>query len=139
MDCVVANHGGAALMLYKNDRGQCQKRLCFKLTGTKSNRSAIGAKIRVKANVYGQSIWQMRQISAQSGGGVGSQDDIRANFGLGNATTVDSVIIEWPSGYKQVLLNQSVNNCLAITEPNASLVCGKAYLDLNGNCQKSRT
>jgi uncharacterized repeat protein (TIGR01451 family) len=136
MDALVANRSGGDLFFYQNGRGQCNTFLCMKLVGTRSNRSAIGAKIRVKGLIYGQSVWQMHQISAQSGGGVGSQDDMKALFGLGQSGRLDSVIIEWPSGFKQTFGGNQLllNSCQTITEPAAARVCGHVWLDTDGDC-----
>ncbi|HZV69974.1 MAG TPA: FG-GAP-like repeat-containing protein [Saprospiraceae bacterium] len=84
--------------LYHNN-GNDNHWILLSLKGTDSNSSAIGAKVRVKAVVNGATIWQMREISAQSA--YCSQNDMRAHFGLGDATLVDSILIEWPSGIKQ--------------------------------------
>lgn len=86
--------------------------LKFVLTGTVSNRDAIGAKVRVLATIRGQAVWQMREVS---GGFV--QDDPRPNFGLGDATQADRVIVEWPSGNVQELTNQQADRLMTITEP----------------------
>lgn len=84
--------------LYHNN-GNDNHWLMLSLEGELSNKSAIGAKVRVKAIVNGTAIWQMREISAQSA--YCSQNDMRAHFGLGDAAIVDSIVIEWPSGIKQ--------------------------------------
>lgn len=84
------------------------------LEGNVSNKSAIGAKVRVKAVVNGSAIWQMREISAQSA--YCSQNDMRAHFGLGDAIVVDSVVIEWPSGIRQYRTGVLPNQILAIEE-----------------------
>jgi hypothetical protein len=73
------------------------------LEGTTSNKSAIGAIVRIKATIDGQAVWQMREVSAQSG--YCGQNDMRVHVGLGTATTVDSVIIKWPSGNTDHLTN----------------------------------
>lgn len=95
--------------LYHNN-GNTNKWLTITLQGTISNRMAIGAKVRVKAIINGSPVWQMREISAQSA--YCGQSDMRAHFGLGNATQADSIKIEWPSGivayYTQVSANQFV-------------------------------
>lgn len=95
--------------LYHNN-GNTNKWLTITLQGTISNRMAIGAKVRVKAIINGSPVWQMREITAQSA--YCGQSDIRAHFGLGNATQADSIKIEWPSGivayYTQVSANQFV-------------------------------
>ena len=55
---------------------------------------------------------------------------------MGDATTVDSLIIEWSSGYKEIQTNLSatVSDCQVYTEPNGSLISGKSYVDENLNC-----
>ena len=85
----------------QND-GNMNNWINIKCVGTVSNTSALGAKVRVKANISGNSVWQMNEISGQTGGGFGGQNSLNAEFGLGDATVVDSVIIEWPSGTVEV-------------------------------------
>jgi hypothetical protein len=66
--------------------------IVFTLEGTKSNRDAVGARIAIAAN-------RRRQVAERSGGGsYQSASDPRIHFGLGDATTVESVEIRWPSG-----------------------------------------
>ena len=104
--------------LYRNN-GNSNAWLTLKLEGRLSNRTAIGAKVRVKATMGGQTVWQLREISG--GGGLGSQNDLRAGFGLGNATNVDVVRIEWPSGIKQEFHDVAVKQFLTIVEPEAQI------------------
>jgi len=90
--------------LYRNKGpgiGNANHWLKVKLVGRASNRSGIGAKIRVKATIAGTELWQMREISGNSefGGSTGRL----AHFGLGDATKADLVWIEWPSGIRQEL------------------------------------
>jgi hypothetical protein len=99
--------------LYHNNRNG-NHWLMISLEGQMSNRSAIGAKVRVKAVVNGVAIWQMREISSQSA--YCSQNDMRAHFGLGDAVMVDSVIIEWPSGIRQYRTGALPNQILDIEE-----------------------
>jgi len=93
--------------------GNSNQWLKFNLVGTASNRSAIGAKVRVKATICGKTFWQLREIS----GGQWCQNDLRPNFGLGDATKADAVRIEWPSGIVQELGNVTANQILTVTEP----------------------
>ncbi len=134
LDLFIANHELNTNFIYENSRGECQSKSCIILTGTSSNASSIGAKIKLKANIYGQDVWQTREINAQSGGGVGGQNELKEIIGLGDATVIDSILIEWPSGYRQVLVNQLVNDCLDIIEENAGEACGTVYYDENSNC-----
>lgn len=133
LDCFIGNRDGETNTFFTNNRASCNSWFCAKLQGTVSNRSGIGAKVRVKASVYGQEVWQLREISSQTGGGAGSQNSMRTTFGLGDATVVDSVIIEWPSGVVQYLTNQPVNGCSDVIEPTGNYVCGTVFFDDNAN------
>jgi len=104
--------------LYHNN-GNSNGWLTIKLEGRLSNRAAIGAKVRVKATIGGSSFWQMREISG--GGGLGSQNDLRAAFGLGDATNADIVRIEWPSRMVQQFTNVAARQFLTFIEPSASI------------------
>ncbi len=134
IDLFVANHQLNENFIYQNARGKCQNKVCVTLAGTNSNRSAIGTKIRVKANIYGKDVWQMRELSGQTGGGVGGQNELKTIIGLGDATLIDSMVVEWNSGYRQVLINQTPDDCFVITEDQGSEICGVAYYDENKNC-----
>jgi enediyne biosynthesis protein E4 len=57
---------------------------------------------------------QMREISG--GGSYLSQSDLRAHFGLGKATTVESVEVVWPSGSTQVFRDLAVDKFYIIEE-----------------------
>ena len=99
--------------LFRNDGGT-NHWIVLKLIGTVSNRSAIGAKVWARATIRGQSMSQLREIH---GGGQGNaQPDMRVHFGLGDATTVDTLRIEWPSGQVQEMRNVASNQFLTITE-----------------------
>ncbi|MEL7532530.1 MAG: FG-GAP-like repeat-containing protein, partial [Bacteroidota bacterium] len=134
IDLFVGNNQYQANKLYKNEKGSYFRWKYFKLEGTQSNKSAIGAKIFCKANIYGQSVWQMREISSQTGG-VSAQNSLYAHFGLGDAVQIDSVRIIWPSGNVQSLGPQSVDDYQTILEPTGQEVYGTAYVDANNNCQ----
>ena len=80
---------------YKNDGNQ-SKWISIQCKGTISNSSAIGATVHVKATIFGRPVWQMQQISGQTG--FLGQNSLDAEFGLGDATAIDSLVIKWPSG-----------------------------------------
>lgn len=109
---VIDNGLGDAL--YHNE-GNDNAWLHVRPVGTVSNRSAIGAKVRIRATVWGQPIWQMREIA--TGDGFTGQSDLRAHFGLGDATNVTALRIEVPSGIVQEITNVPANQILTITEP----------------------
>jgi hypothetical protein len=117
--------------LYHNN-GNSNAWLKVKLIGTVSNRDAVGAKVRVQANYAGQVRWQRRDIS---GGDVLNGNNLYAHFGLGNATNVDSVRIEWPSGIVQELTSVATNQFLTVWEPPAL----RAAVLADGSCQLTIT
>ncbi|MCL4181425.1 MAG: ASPIC/UnbV domain-containing protein, partial [Verrucomicrobia bacterium] len=100
--------------LYHNN-GNGNQWLKVKLVGIASNRSAIGAKLRAVATIRGHTIWQMREITG-NGGQDGGSEGLVAHFGLGDAATVDTLRIEWPSGIVQELKDLAVNQHLQVVE-----------------------
>ena len=134
LDLFVANHSDENNFLFLNN-GNSNAWFELRLTGTNSNKSAIGARIKVKATIDGQAVWQIREVSSQSGG-FGAQSSLVAHFGLGDANSIDSVIINWPSGYIQYLTNQTINQYLELTEDNGSVIQGYIFNDKNNNCVK---
>ena len=113
LDLFVANVGGQNNFLYRND-GNEKSRISIKGIGTTSNRSAIGAKIKVKATIGGSTRWQTRQISSANGW---DGSDLSAYFGLGDASIIETLRIEWPSGVIQEIQTVPVNQILTVTEP----------------------
>jgi len=113
-DLVVANNGDPPTVLH-NDGGNGNHFANFRLVGVKSNRDAMGARIRITAG----GISQLREIAG--GGSYLSQSDLRANFGLGKSETMDLVEITWPSGAKQAFRNVPANKFYQIREGSDSL------------------
>ena len=99
--------------LYHND-GNANAWLNVKLVGTATNRSAIGAKVRVKAFYRGASRWQLREISG--GDSNDNQQSLNAEFGLADATIIETVRVKWPSGMVQELHDVAPRQFLTITE-----------------------
>jgi hypothetical protein len=95
--------------LLKND-GQHGHFLNLSLTGTKSNRSAIGARAIITAN--GRSMID----EVMSGGSYYSNNSFTLHFGLGAATAVDGIEIHWPSGTVQKIGKTVADRTLNITE-----------------------
>jgi hypothetical protein len=114
VDIVVANNGDPPLLLH-NGGGAGNHFVNFKLVGTQSNRDAMGARIRIRAGTLSQT----REI--YGGGSYFSQSDLRANFGLGPATRVESVEISWPSGQKQTFKDVDANKFYRIEEGKSEL------------------
>ncbi len=109
VDVVVANNGDPPLLLH-NSGGNGNNFLNFKLIGNKSNRDAMGARIRVVSGTTSQ----IREIAGA--GSYLSQSDLRANFGVGKAKRVEVVEISWPSGRKQIFKDVEANNFYLVEE-----------------------
>jgi hypothetical protein len=109
LDVVVANQKGP-LLVYKNTVAPQNKWIDFELEGTASNRSAIGAEVRL--------FWDGRQQVQQITGGNGfcSQNQRRLHFGLGKDPHVEKVEIRWPSGKTQTLEKVEVGQTYKLKE-----------------------
>ncbi len=100
--------------LYENHSAETNNNwLEIRLVGTNSNRSAIGAKLRLTATIGGKQVTQFREISAQSG--YCGQNQLAAHFGLADASTA-TLEIQWPSGKEELLGNLTANRCLTVVE-----------------------
>ena len=105
------------LLVNMNDRpallrntGPRQNSISIDLTGTKSNRSAIGARCTVTAAGH-------KQIADVVGGGsYYSQSSSTLYFGLGRAQKIESIEVRWPAGEKQIWTDVAPNAMLHITE-----------------------
>lgn len=100
--------------LLKNT-GRRQNAISIALVGTKSNRSAIGARVTVESRGHRQT----EQVI--SGGSYFSQNELTLYFGLGSAVKVDRMEVRWPSGAVQEWEQLAVNRKLVITEGAAEL------------------
>jgi hypothetical protein len=121
LDLVVIRGADVAVetnLLYHNN-GNSNAWIKVRLVGLASNRSAIGAKVRVKATIRGKNMWQLREINTGSGYGAGA---LEAHFGLGDATNIDQLRIEWPSGIVQNLTNVAPRQILTVVEHQAGPV-----------------
>jgi len=96
LDLLGLDRLGGKNHLYHND-GNANHWLTVRCEGaaTGTNRSAIGAKVRVFATIGGQPTVQLREVTSQTGYNSGNLDQ---HFGLGGAAQADSVRIDWPSG-----------------------------------------
>ena len=95
--------------LLKNT-GPRQNAVAITLTGTKSNRSAIGARCTVDAG-------GRKQIAdVVSGGSYYSQNSLTLYFGLGKSAKIDRIEVRWPSGDTQVWSDVAANRTVELTE-----------------------
>ena len=109
VDILVNNLDGPPSLL-RNDGGNRNNWLLIKCIGTRSNRSAIGARVKVAAGDRAQI------AEVMSGSGYYSQNDLRLHFGLWTATRVDLVEVNWPSGAKETFRDLPPNHLLVLKE-----------------------
>ena len=110
LDILLTTNGGPA-RLFRNEADFEKHYVRLKLVGTKSNRSAIGAKVRLRSG----GIWQRREVL--SGSSYASQSELVLTFGLGRLDRAEKVIVWWPSGVTQTLTEVPANRTVVVTEP----------------------
>jgi hypothetical protein len=118
LDVLVANQRGP-LLVYKNTVAPGRHWVGFDLRGTRANRDAIGAQVRLFwRGADGQPKSQLQLLSSASG--FCAQNDRRLHFGLGASAAVDRAIIQWPDGRPAQVLpgaRIAVDRVNPVTEP----------------------
>ena len=109
VDVVVEDLDGPPMVL-RNKGLPGRHWVSFELAGTKTNRLAINARIKITAG----GMTQTSQVL--SGASYLSQNDLRQHFGLGPATKIDSVEIDWPSGTVDKMTNLEVDKFYSVLE-----------------------
>ncbi len=108
LDILMTTNNGPAY-LYRNDQTANPRSIRFHLSGTKSNRDAIGASVRI----FHEGQVQARIV--RGGSSYLSQSELPVTFGLGSRDKIDRVVIDWPSGrteeYKDLRAGKTYN-CL---------------------------
>ncbi len=109
---IVVNNFNAGPYYYRNQQ-QGNNYIAFRLQGTRSNRDAIGALVRIRLGDE----TRVRQI--HSAGGYLSCSSKTIHFGLGKHETIDSIDVVWPSGVTQTIDPPAINTLHTIIEENA--------------------
>ena len=113
VDAVINNVDGAPEVL-RNDGGNRSNFIVLNLIGSKSNRSAFGARVKVIAG-------DLVQIAERrSSGSYISQNDARLHFGLERRTKIDAIEVRWPSGGVERFTNIPANTFISIREGEGS-------------------
>jgi FG-GAP-like repeat/ASPIC and UnbV/Secretion system C-terminal sorting domain len=116
--------------LYRNDSQNGNSWINIKCVGigeaSGSNYSAIGTKVKAKATINGNSVWQMREVSSQNS--FNAMNMLNVHFGFGDATTIDSIVIEWSRGIKDIYTKVVVNNFYTAVEGQSFVTGVKDYI-----------
>ena len=107
---VLITNNGQPVDLLRNEGDRQNNALTVRLVGTRSNRDAIGARVRLTAG----STTQIREVKA--GSSYLGQNDTRLHFGVGNATSIDRLEVRWPGGMTENVSGISANQIVTITE-----------------------
>jgi hypothetical protein len=109
---ITTNHGPA--YVYRNDGASRRNWVTFRLSGTRSNRSGIGARVTVESASGRQ--WNV----VRSGSSYCSQSDLALTFGLGDDRAIRRAIVEWPSGLRQEFKDLTARQEYRIQEGTAA-------------------
>ncbi len=97
-------------VLWLNSTNNGNHFVTFNLQGTVSNRDALGARVEI----YGAWGKQIREVRA--GESYGTTNSFQCHFGLGTATTIDSVIVRWPKGLVTHIANPAADQFITVIE-----------------------
>lgn len=120
LDVILANNENESQTnsVFKNT-GTGNNWIKIKCLGTNSNKSAIGAIVKMTSLMNGNSVTQTRKVEASSG--YASQNSLTTHFGLGNAAEVQQVQIKWPSGLIENFSGLNLNSIHNLTEGTGTM------------------
>jgi hypothetical protein len=107
---IVVNNMHDVPDLFRLDQATANHWVTLKLVGTQSNRSAIGASVRVVT-----SDGEQRQ-EVRGGGSYYSQNDLRLHFGLGTARAIERIVVRWPNGREETRGPLAIDRAHTLTE-----------------------
>ncbi len=117
--------------LFTND-GNDNNWVKVRLTGTSSNIDGIGARLEL----YGPLGMQVREVRA--GEGYGIVNSFTSHFGLDTTTTIDSIVVHWPSGTRDVICSPDTNSTIQLRE-SCKPICGGIVRNISETICKGET
>ena len=109
LDLLITTNNGPAY-LFRNDQLSGNRSIRFYLVGTRSNRDAIGASLRIFHGTTSQS----RMV--KSGSSYLSQSELPLTFGVGRLGKIERAVIQWPSGRTEEYKNLAVGRAYRCVE-----------------------
>ncbi len=109
LDLLLTTNNGPAY-LYRNDQLAGNRSIRFRLVGTKSNRDAIGAAVRISVG----GLTQYRVV--KGGSSYLSQSELPVTFGLEKRDRIETVVADWPSGRTEEYKNLAAGQCYELVE-----------------------
>ena len=113
LDVLISNANDTPQLL-RNDGGNQGNWILIRTVGTRSNRAAIGTRVKIQAG-------DLTQIDEVRGGsGYLSQNDLRLHFGIGTHERIDRIEVKWSSGIVDIIRDVTPNQIIIITEGSHS-------------------
>jgi hypothetical protein len=112
LDLLMTTNNGPAY-LYRNDQTSGNRSIRFQLVGTKSNRDAIGATVRIFAGARGG---QNQSRVVRGGSSYLSQSELPVTFGVGKSEKIEKVTVDWPSGRSEEYKDLATGSAYEIVE-----------------------
>jgi enediyne biosynthesis protein E4 len=109
LDVLLTTNNGPAY-LYRNDQLNGNRSIRFRLVGTKSNRDAIGATVKIFHR------GQMQSRTVRSGSSYLSQSELPVTFGVGKEHQIERAVIQWPSGGSEEYTRLQTGKPYQVTE-----------------------
>jgi hypothetical protein len=107
---LVVNNMNTMPTILRDTAPRVNRSISIRLLGERSNRSGIGCRVEVRIGAH-------RMIDeVRSGGSFCSQNDLRLHFGVGDATSVDSIEVKWPSGHVDRLARVPTGQRITVKE-----------------------
>lgn len=115
LDFWISNRNAPQIRFMENQQNSNRHFLLVKLTGVKSNRDAIGGRVRLFTTADAKPITR----TVRAGDSFLAQSSKTLHFGLGEAAQIDRLEIQWPSGERQIIQDVSLDRLCSIREGDA--------------------
>ena len=109
LDILAMNQNAPAQLLHNQSKSK-NHWVSFQTIGTKSNRDGVHTRLKITTAASQQS------ASVRGGSSYLSSSDRRVYFGLGKADKIDQLVVQWPSGTREVLKNLAADTFYTLTE-----------------------
>ena len=109
LDLVVCNNDGPPCLL-RNDGGNRNRSICFRLIGKRSNRDGIGARVTIHTRL------RMQVQELRCGDSYLSASDLRVHFGIGQVDRVERAEVRWPGGAVERFEDLPANHLIVLEE-----------------------
>jgi hypothetical protein len=119
LDILLTTNNGAAF-LYRNDQTAGNRSIRFRLIGTKSNRDAVGAVVKIFFN------GQIQSRTVRGGSSYLSQSELPVTFGVGKRDKIERATVEWPSGRSDEFKDLDAGKAYQCTEGKGVTIESKA-------------